>query len=778
MYAHRFLCLVNQFISIAFITFISLFCVVGLHAQTRVIQDNSVVMGPEEEDQETAKLKINSTTQGFLMPRMSFEEMQEIDSPSDGLMVFVNNMVIEIRGFYFYDHKKSEWIKLYPDCCDACEECDMIADAGEDLTVCSGENVTIGTNQTNDCEFLYSWSTGGTTDQIIVQATETSTFTVTVTNPAEGCSDIDQVTVFVDDPQFSFDNSSPSCNNPNGSLTVHVSGGSAPFTYLWNDGQTGMTATDLSPGFYVVAITDANGCSFAASSILLGVNFLMVNLTADPASVCSGESTMLTAAVAAGTAPFTFEWNTGETTEQIVVSPDQDTEYSVTVTDADGCIGTEFITVTIGEDCCGAIVEDGPPMEEFNLICSDIEDNLKFESVFQIPITSYECCTGGGSFINDVEITSTNPAFPTFTSALTIGMGDAYVGTTFTTNRPCEQFAVGDILTITHTLDEVIFTGTCEEEIPDSYTKTATVEVDQDLLSACGCDVDCDPLGLNVIANPTEVCAGDNLTLSASVFDGTPPFNYVWSTGQTGSQIETTILEETTYIVTVTDADGCIEDQSILVPLSEDCIDCSTLSVNVEDDTTNDCGDGILTAVVSGGYPPYTYLWNTGATTQGIIESPNVTTTYTVTVTDDEGCTAETSAQIIPIECSNACTTCSSDQYVASNCNISSDAFHPCWTCGEGLITITIIEIVVDDSILPLNYPIPWNGGQDNYIENVVNNLLTSCDGTTIDVNTANNLFHVDLTEEEWQTIRYEVWNPTTGLCQTITSSFNCDPGD
>jgi hypothetical protein len=127
-----------------------------------------------------------------------------------------------------------------------------------------------------------------------------------------------------------------------------------------------------------------------------------------------------------------------------------------------------------------------------------------------------------------------------------------------------------------------------------------------------------------------------NGTANVSVSGGTPSFTYLWSDGNTAQN--RTGLSTGSYVVTVTDAVGCTTTSGLSISQP------TLLSVTVQA-TPPSCPPGATTPLdangsiiltVSGGTPPYTYLWNNGATTQN---RTNLTAgTYTVTVTDSKGC--------------------------------------------------------------------------------------------------------------------------------------------
>lgn len=128
--------------------------------------------------------------------------------------------------------------------------------------------------------------------------------------------------------------------NNNGSITANVSGGTSPYTYLWNNGATTSSINGLSPGAYTVVVNDAKGCNVSTGYNVTEPSLLTVVMTGTNAS-CNGSAT---ATPAGGTAPYTYMWNNGATTQTISSIPNG--TYTVTVTDANNCTVSGSYTVT------------------------------------------------------------------------------------------------------------------------------------------------------------------------------------------------------------------------------------------------------------------------------------------------------------------------------------------------------------------------------------------------------------------------------------------------
>jgi hypothetical protein len=147
------------------------------------------------------------------------------------------------------------------------------------------------------------------------------------------------------------------------------------------------------------------------------------------------------------------------------------------------------------------------------------------------------------------------------------------------------------------------------------------------------------PINLTISQNPTPVCFGQLASLTATPSGGFFPFTYSWSTGATTSTVNG--LGAGTYTCTVTDNIGCTKTQSYQVNVS------TAISLAFNQTPNPICTNQTtgVSVVAIGGTPSYTYLWSTNATSSNISNiSPG---TYTVTVTDQSGCTSTSSYSIV-----------------------------------------------------------------------------------------------------------------------------------
>lgn len=202
-------------------------------------------------------------------------------------------------------------------------------------TICSGQSSTL----TASGALNYLWNTGITDSTYTVNPTTSTIYSVTGTS-LTGCSSSDTVVLTVNPVPVLTVSASPSsiCSGQGSLLTANGAS-----TYLWDTGATGPSVTvgPLTTTTYTVTGTSTAGCTSTATVNVTVIPSLFVTAVASPASICSGQSSLLTAD--GGT---TYTWNTGAAGPSITVIPQNTTTYTVTGT-TNGCTGTASLTVNV-----------------------------------------------------------------------------------------------------------------------------------------------------------------------------------------------------------------------------------------------------------------------------------------------------------------------------------------------------------------------------------------------------------------------------------------------
>ncbi|CAN5174954.1 hypothetical protein BH09BAC5_BH09BAC5_20960 [soil metagenome] len=197
--------------------------------------------------------------------------------------------------------------------------------------------------------YTYAWSPSGG-NAASANGLTAGTYSLIVTDSA-GCPQTQTVTITEPTQIVATTTSSPEhCTNADGSATVISAGGNPGYTYVWSDGSTTDSISNLVAGTYTVTVTDLNGCT--SSSTIVVANTGGANANAGTSvTIISGNSTILS-----GSGGVTYSWSPAtdlscSTCQNPVASPTVTTIYTLTVVDVNGCIGSDTVTVFVDEAC-------------------------------------------------------------------------------------------------------------------------------------------------------------------------------------------------------------------------------------------------------------------------------------------------------------------------------------------------------------------------------------------------------------------------------------------
>lgn len=271
-------------------------------------------------------------------------------------------------------------------------------DADDEFLTCAHPCGELRVNFANGTPpFTIAWSNGETTPRINVCDTVAAVYTVTVTDTL-GCTNTDTANVSysdsicgngrvvvctagshgprtecikVSDLNFYLSRGAtvgccgpvvqPPCSVhlgpdrkmcPGGSVTIDAGAGWA--SYLWASGDTTQTVTTTVPGTGWVLVTDSTGCT-ATDTIAVRIDSTFeVNLGHDRYINCGASCVFLNAHVSRHTPPLTYTWSSGDSLRRIQACDSADATYSVTVSDAAGCVGSDTVNVFVSDSLCGA----------------------------------------------------------------------------------------------------------------------------------------------------------------------------------------------------------------------------------------------------------------------------------------------------------------------------------------------------------------------------------------------------------------------------------------
>ena len=195
--------------------------------------------------------------------------------------------------------------------------------------------------------FTYRWSTGDTTEQILV--TEPGEYCVLVTD-ADGCQSraCIQIRDQTCETKIQIVHTTLTANVPGIQLFAR-SKGRAPFQYVWNNGDTTQMIRVQEPGQYCVVVTDAAGCISRDCVVIDPSTDCKTTISVNSLNTSSGPGLHLMAR-SHGRPPFSYQWSTGDTTKSIRV--DELKEYCVEVSDANGCLSRDCVDLSKLTEAC------------------------------------------------------------------------------------------------------------------------------------------------------------------------------------------------------------------------------------------------------------------------------------------------------------------------------------------------------------------------------------------------------------------------------------------
>lgn len=434
------------------------------------------------------------------------------------------------------------------------------------------------------------------------------------------------------------------CGGTDGGIDLSVSGDFPPFTFAWSSGETTEDLTNIGAGTYTVTVTDDNGCSDSATFNLNNISSM--NITSNVTSVtCSGGTNgAIDAATSGGTAPYTFVWNSGETTEDI--STIGAGLYTLTITDASGCLFSEDIDVTtlpgmsislngsINEVCSfdnGSIdvsVTGGSGSYGYswdNGVSTEDLVNIGY-GTYTLTVTDANSCSVNNSFsiINDVSNCSAYCYLNIATSQVSDeSCGDGTGSIDLTILDATSPYVVS--------WDNGAATNDLSGLSAGTYTITVLDANQCELIESFVVGNNAGTLEVSSSTISNENCGNTDGIIDIVTTGGTAPYTYIWSNGVSTEDI--TGATAGSYDVTINDNAGCSINEMFNVGNN---VGTMAESAGVSNEICGN-GGGTINLTVTGGVAPYSYLWSNGLTNEDLtLLSAG---TYSVTITDGVGCT-------------------------------------------------------------------------------------------------------------------------------------------
>ena len=495
--------------------------------------------------------------------------------------------------------------------------------------------------------YSYAWNNG--TGTATASDLSAGTYQVTVTDRI-GCRKNTSVTV--SQPTrlaLSMTSAAVKCfGGSDGIATVLASGGAGNYSYRWNSGATTASSGGLNAGTYMVTVTDGNGCVKTASVEVTQPTLMVLNISATAAKCFAGNDGTATVATTGGVGAYSYRWSNGANTA--TANGLAAGTYTVTVTDGNGCVKTASVEVTqptlvvlsisstaakcfAGNDGTATVtVSGGTGNYSYRWSNRDGGPATTTATANGLTAGTYSVdVTDGNGCVKTASVQVAQPTEVVLTTGSTpvkcFGSNDGTAAVTAAGGTGAYSYRWNTGAT-TASVSGLI-AGTYQVTVTDGNgcAKTVSIEVIQPLVVA-----------LSMTSAAVKCFGGSDGIATVLASGGAGNYSYRWNSGATTASSGG--LNAGTYMVTVTDGNGCVKTASVEVTQP-------TLMVLNISATAAKCfagNDGTATVATTGGVGAYSYRWSNGANTataNGLAAG-----TYTVTVTDGNGCVKTASVEV------------------------------------------------------------------------------------------------------------------------------------
>ncbi|MCB0524776.1 MAG: gliding motility-associated C-terminal domain-containing protein [Saprospiraceae bacterium] len=509
---------------------------------------------------------------------------------------------------------------------------------------CHGMNngSSLVTPSSGSAPFTYEWNTGNTTAGLFNLGS--GNYQVTVTD-VHGCTGMDSIVISEPPGLLTQTNiQTISCFGAHdGSAEVAITGGTPPFTYSWENGESSTLISGLVAADYQVTILDANGCMVVDTLSVTQPPEFASSITQTNVSCYAGNDGQAVIMSSGGTPPYQYLWNTGDVQSQLSNVPSG--AYQVTITDSNSCLILDSVFILEPSALQSNITH-------INISCFEAEDGSANVIVTggTAPYT-YHWDTGSnndqmwnaGPGTHSVMIEDANGCIQF--DSVKINEPPPLIFDSTVADASCNGSQDGSA--IVHTSGGTSpYVFAWENGASDSLqSNIASGTYPVTVTDAHGCSIAevivvGEPSTLQSIIEGVDITCFGGLDgyVSISASGGVSPYHYLWSTGEQTDQVYQ--LAVGNYQVTVEDVNGCLSMQSVV--LSEPPPLVTTM--NSEAVSCFGGGDGQAALSASGGIAPYSFVWNNGSSNQ---TAQNLTAgTYAVTVFDSHNCSTTNSVVV------------------------------------------------------------------------------------------------------------------------------------
>ncbi|MDD4150247.1 MAG: T9SS type A sorting domain-containing protein [Bacteroidales bacterium] len=497
-------------------------------------------------------------------------------------------------------------------------------------------------------------------------------------------------------------------------------------SYLWSTGATTQIINVTLPGTYFVAATDTLGCIRRDTIVILPQQYVHLG---NDTTICSMSNLVINAGSFQS-----YLWSNTQTSQSINISTSTTSNYSVTVTDVNGCISTDAIQISVfalpdinlGNDtamCVGSTLTlDAGTFASYLWTGGSTAQNLVVTNTntYSVTVTDNNSCSNSDYIVvtfhalpivnlgTDQVICDNNPI------TLNAGAFSSYLWSDMSTNQTLIVNAAGiyslevtniygctasDTIHVSEssTVTSAYSHSICEGDsylFNGNYLTTGGIYF-QTLSSAAGCDSIVEltlsvlPLPVIFLGNDTTLCEGENIVLDAGIFA-----TYLWTGGSTAQNL--VVTNSNTYSVTVTDNNSCSNTDQIVVTfnslpvpdLGPDQVVCENNPITLN--------AGIFSS----------YLWSDMSTNQTLIV--NATGIYFVEVTNSYGCSGSDTIHVSEsstVTSAYSHSICEGDSYFFNGNNITTGGIYL-----ETLVSAAGCDSIVELTLSVIPLPIIFLG--------------------------------------------------------------------
>jgi len=439
------------------------------------------------------------------------------------------------------------------------------------------------------------------------------------------------------------------CDPSGMTIKAKITGGKAPFTYDWSNGQKTETAKDLGPGEYTVTVTDAAGLKKTSKANLPDPRITLKVSQQNEESAANAKDAVAAAIATGGSPAYTYQWDNGETSN--IALKLGEGQHTVTVKDKMGCSTQGTVTITQKTAALRIVLTEkqklncnGDKTAALVLTVSGGKAPLQYQ--WNNPALSGDAPTGLAA--GDYLVTVTDAVGQKASAnvkveqplALNVKLQVQSPATTNNADGKAQAQLSGGTAPYTYAWDNGETTALATKLAPG--TRNLTVTDSKGCTTQSNIEIAENVLALNATLRETKKldCAGaKDAALEVEVNGGKPPFTYQWNAaGLNGGKVAGLAAGE--YSVTISDASGKSVSSRVAIGQPNPI----QIQIQAQAPASTGNADGKATAQVNGGTGVYTYSWDNG---ENLPTASRLSAgKHTLTVSDSKGCKIEAPVSI------------------------------------------------------------------------------------------------------------------------------------